>query len=161
MLIAAKHKSDVQKLKDILSAEFEIKDLGPANKTLCMEIYRDKSRKKLFLSQKGYIQKILSRFDMSTAKPIDTPSAANAHLSVAFAPKPTEEKEYMSRVPYASAVGSLMYAMVCTIPDLVHAVSVVSRFMGEPGKEHWQAVKQIFRYLRSTSDVGLIYGDHT
>ena len=54
-----------------------------------------------------------------------------------------------------------MYAMVCTRPDLAHAVSVVSRFMGEPGKEHWQAVKRIFRYLRSTSDVGLIYGDDT
>ncbi|XP_047334054.1 secreted RxLR effector protein 161-like [Impatiens glandulifera] len=64
----------------------------------------------------------------------------------------------MSHVPYASAVGSLMYAMVCTRPDLAHAVSVVSRFMGDPGKEHWQAVKRIFRYLRGTSDIGLSYG---
>ena len=54
-----------------------------------------------------------------------------------------------------------MYAMVCTRPDLAHAVSVVSRFMGKPGKEHWQAVKRIFRYLRGTSDVGLIYGGDT
>ncbi|CAO2820788.1 unnamed protein product [Amaranthus hypochondriacus] len=51
-----------------------------------------------------------------------------------------------------------MYAMVCTRPDLAHAVSVVSRFMSQPGKEHWQAVKRIFRYLKGTSDVGLIYG---
>ncbi|KAJ4700747.1 Retrovirus-related Pol polyprotein from transposon TNT 1-94 [Melia azedarach] len=126
-----------------------------------VEIYRDRSKKKLFLSQKGYIQKILSRFGMSTAKPIDTPSAANAHLSVAFAPKSVEEKEYMSRVPYTSAVGSLMYAMVCTRPDLAQSVSVVSRFMGEPSKEHWQAVKRIFRYLKGTFDVGLIYGGDT
>ncbi|KAJ4702606.1 Retrovirus-related Pol polyprotein from transposon TNT 1-94 [Melia azedarach] len=110
---------------------------------------------------KGYIQKILSRFGMSTAKPIDTPSAANAHLSVAFAPKSVEENEYMSRVPYASAVGSLMYAMVCTRPDLAQSVSVVSRFMGKPGKEHWQAVKRIFRYLKGTFDVGLIYRGDT
>ncbi|KAJ4723126.1 Retrovirus-related Pol polyprotein from transposon TNT 1-94 [Melia azedarach] len=142
MLIAAENKSDVQKLKDILSVEFEMKDLGAARKILGMEIYRDRSKKKLFLSQKGYIQKILSRFGMSTAKPIDTPSAANAHLSVAFAPKSVEEKEYMSRVPYASAVGSLM-------------------FMGEPGKEYWQAVKRIFRYLKGTFDVGLIYRGDT
>jgi len=54
-----------------------------------------------------------------------------------------------------------MYAMVCTRPNLAHAVSVASRFMGEPGKEHWQAVKRIFRYLRGTSDVGLIYGGDT
>ncbi|KAJ4718340.1 Retrovirus-related Pol polyprotein from transposon TNT 1-94 [Melia azedarach] len=161
MLIAAENKSDVQKLKDLLSVEFEMKDLGAARKILGMEIYRDRSKKKLFLSQKGYIQKILSRFGMSTAKPIDTPSAANALMSVAFAPKSVEEKEYMSRVLYASVVGSLMYAMVCTRPDLAQSVSVVSRFMGEPGKEHWQAVKRIFRYLKGTFDVGLIYRGDT
>ncbi|KAJ4710008.1 Retrovirus-related Pol polyprotein from transposon TNT 1-94 [Melia azedarach] len=161
MLIAAENKSDVQKLKDLLSVKFEMKDLGAARKILGMEIYRNRSKKKLFLSQKGYIQKILSRFGMSTAKPIDTSSAANAHLSVAFVPKSVEEKEYMSRVPYASAVGSLMYAMVCTRPDLAQSVSVVSRFMGEPGKEHWQAVKRIFRYFKGTFDVGLIYRGDT
>ncbi|KAJ4705295.1 Retrovirus-related Pol polyprotein from transposon TNT 1-94 [Melia azedarach] len=124
MLIATENKSDVQKLKDLLSVEFEMKDLGATQKILGMEIYRDRSKKKLFLSQKGYIQKILSRFGMSTAKPIDTPSAANAHLSVAFAPKSVEEKEYMSRVPYTSVVGSLMYAMVCTRPDLAQSCLV-------------------------------------
>eukprot|EP00253_Pinus_taeda_P035326 PITA_35326 len=61
------------------------------------------------------------------------------------------------RVPYASAVGSLMYAMVCTRPDISHAVGVLSRFMSKPGKEHWIAVKRVFRYLRGTSDYGLCY----
>ena len=65
---------------------------------------------------------------------------------------------YMSHVPYASTVESLMYAMVCTRPDIAHAVSVVSRFMIKPGKEHWQVVKHIFQYLKGTSDIGLIYG---
>jgi hypothetical protein len=54
--------------------------------------------------------------------------------------------DYMSKVPYASAVGSLMYAMVCTRPDIAHAVGVVSRYMNNPGKEHWMAVKWILRY---------------
>ncbi|CAA7049382.1 unnamed protein product [Microthlaspi erraticum] len=157
MLVAAKSMCDIQKLKGLLSAEFDMKDLGAAKKILGMEILRDRKQKKLFLSQKSYIQKVLARFGMSTAKPIDTPFASNAHLTI-FASHSEEEKEYMSRVPYARAVGSLMYAMVCTRPDLAHAVSVVSRFMGQPGKEHWQAVKRIFRYLRGTSDVGLIYG---
>ena len=62
---------------------------------------------------------------------------------------------YMSRVPYASAVGSLMYVMVCTRPDIAHAVSVVSRFMNKPGKEHWQAAKC---YLKGTSNIAIIYG---
>eukprot|EP00253_Pinus_taeda_P031116 PITA_31116 len=72
-------------------------------------------------------------------------------------PKTQEEEEDMSRVPYASAAGSLMYAMVCTRPDIAHAVGVLSRFMSKPGKEHWTTVKQVFRYLRGTSDYGLCY----
>ncbi|CAN1802350.1 Retrovirus-related Pol polyprotein from transposon TNT 1-94 [Linum perenne] len=64
----------------------------------------------------------------------------------------------MSRVPYSSAVGSLMYAMVCSRPDLSHALSVVSRYMANPGREHWQAVQWIFRYLRGTSKACLQFG---
>jgi len=134
-----------------------MKDLGAAKKILGMEILRDKNQNKLFLSQKGYIQKVLNKFGMLSAKSVDTPFAANIHLTM-FAPQSEEDKEYMSRVPYANAVGSLMYDMVCTRPDLAHTVSVVSRFMGQPGKEHWLAVKRIFRYLKGTSDVCLIYG---
>eukprot|EP00253_Pinus_taeda_P004701 PITA_04701 len=76
---------------------------------------------------------------------------------VAKCPKTQEEEEDMSRVPYASAVGSLMYAMVCTRPDIAHAVRVLSRFMSKPRKEHWIAVKRVFRYLRGTSEYGLSY----
>jgi len=63
----------------------------------------------------------------------------------------------MSRVPYASAVGSLMYAMVCIRPNIAHAVGVLSRFMSKLGKERWTVVKQAFKYLRGTSDYGLCY----
>eukprot|EP00253_Pinus_taeda_P007092 PITA_07092 len=72
-------------------------------------------------------------------------------------PKTQEEEEDMSHVPYASAVGSLMYVMVCTRPDIAHAVGVLSIFMSKPGKEHWTIVKRVFRYLRGTSDYGLCY----
>eukprot|EP00253_Pinus_taeda_P023158 PITA_23158 len=67
-------------------------------------------------------------------------------------PKTQEKEEDMSRVPYVSAVGSLMYAMVCTRPDIAHAVGVLSRFMSKLGKEHWTTVRRVFRYLRGTSD---------
>jgi hypothetical protein len=63
----------------------------------------------------------------------------------------------MSHVPYASAVGSLMYAMVCTRPDIAHAVGVLSRYMSKPGKEHWTTVKRVFRYLHGTTSYGLCY----
>ncbi|KAL6514983.1 hypothetical protein OROGR_020562 [Orobanche gracilis] len=65
----------------------------------------------------------------------------------------------MDNVPYASAVGSLMYAMVCTRPDIAHAVGVVSRFLSNSGKKHWEAVKRIFRYLRGTSKLGITFGN--
>ncbi|CAL1393514.1 unnamed protein product [Linum trigynum] len=86
MIIAARSKSNIQKLKGLLSAKFEMKDLGAAQKILGMEIYRDSLKKKLFLSQKSYIQKILSRFGISSAKPLNTPSASNVHQSSAYAP---------------------------------------------------------------------------
>jgi len=78
-------------------------------------------------------------------------------LSAEQCPKTQEEEEDMSRVPYASVVGSLMYAMVCTRPDIAHAVGVLSKFMSKLGKEHWIAVKRVFRYLHGTSDYGLCY----
>nr|GEY48941.1 retrovirus-related Pol polyprotein from transposon TNT 1-94 [Tanacetum cinerariifolium] len=63
----------------------------------------------------------------------------------------------MSNVSYANAVGSLMYLMVCTRPDIAYAVSVVSRYLTNPGKNHWEAVKWILKYLRGTANVGLVY----
>ncbi|KAI4347747.1 hypothetical protein L6164_008530 [Bauhinia variegata] len=67
-------------------------------------------------------------------------------------------KEEMKKVPYASVVGSLMYAMVCTRPNVAHAVGVVSRYLSNPSKEHWQVVKWILRYLRGTSRFCLCFG---
>jgi hypothetical protein len=63
----------------------------------------------------------------------------------------------MFRVPYSLAVVSLMYVMVCTRPYIAHAVGVVSRYMNNPGKEHWEAVKWILRYLRGTASHALCF----
>ncbi|GKE90930.1 hypothetical protein Tco_1572025, partial [Tanacetum coccineum] len=65
---------------------------------------------------------------------------------------------FTSKVSYANAVGSLMYLMVCTRPDIAYAVSVVSRYLANTGKNHWEAVKWILKYLRGTANVGLVYG---
>ena len=63
----------------------------------------------------------------------------------------------MSRIPFASAVGSLMYAMLCTRPDICYAVGIVSRYQSDPGEEHWIALKHILKYLRRTRDYMLVY----
>lgn len=95
---------------------------------------------------------------MSNAKIVSTPLANHFKLSLDQCPKTGAEAEYMSKVPYASAVGCLMYAMVCTRPDLAQAVSQVCKFMSKPGKQHWEAVKWIFRYLKGTTGHGIMFG---
>src|SRR5438105_3914916 len=95
---------------------------------------------------------------MHNAKPVSTPLATYFRLSSALCPVSKDDIEYMSRVPYFSAVGSLMYVMVCSRPDLSHALSVVSRYTVNPGKEHRNVVQWIFRYLRDTSNVCLQFG---
>ena len=94
---------------------------------------------------------------MQDSKPVNVPIPVGVKLFAEQCPKTQEEEEYMSRVPYASAVSSLMYAMVYTRPDIAHEMGVLSRFISNLGKEHWTTVKQIFKYLRGTSDYGLCY----
>ena len=132
ILIAAQNKGEIEVLKKLLSSEFEMKDLGDAKKILGMEIYRDKVAGKLFLSQKTYIQKILQKFGMANSKPVSTPFVKSIRLSSDMSPRSEFEISSMKRVPYSNAVGSLMYAMVCTWPDIAYSVSVVSRFMSNP-----------------------------
>jgi hypothetical protein len=134
-----------------------MKDMGEANFVLGVKITRDRSKKLLSLSQGTYIKKILERFHMHNSKPIDTPMEKGCTLSLDQCPKNDEEKNQMSKVPYASAIGSLMYAMLCTRPDICFAVDMVSHYQSNPGPAHWRAVKRILRYLRGTSDHALCY----
>ncbi|GJR11302.1 retrovirus-related pol polyprotein from transposon TNT 1-94 [Tanacetum coccineum] len=122
----------ISKLKAQLAREFEMKDLGPANKILGMQIHRDRVSRKIWLSQKSYVKKILQRFNMQDCKPISTPFATNIKLSSKMSPSSEKERMEMSRVPSCLA---------------------------EPGKKHWEAVKRILRYIKGTSDVALCYGE--
>ena len=101
-----------------------------------MRIIRDNANGILKLSQSKYVKKVLNRFNMNKAKPVSTPLGSHFKLSKEQSPKTEEEMDYMSKVSYASTIGSLMYAMVCTRPNIAHAVGVVSRFMSRPGKQH-------------------------
>ena len=112
----------------------------------------------MFLTQQSYIQKVLVRFGMNYGKQVQTPLASHFKLSAAQCPQTEAEQQKMACIPYSSAVGSLMYAMVLTRPDISHDVSLVSRFMANPGYEHWRVVQWIMRYLKGTLEVGLVYG---
>ena len=113
-----------------------MKDLGAAKQILSIRIIRDKTNGTLKFSQSEYVKKVFSRFNMNEAKPVSTPLGSHFKLSKEQSPKTEEERDYMNKVSYASTIDSLMYAMVCTRPNIVHTVGVVSRFMSRLGKQH-------------------------
>ena len=127
-----------------------MKDLGEASYVLGIQLIRDCKNKLLALSQASYIDKVLARFLMRNSKKGLLPARHGIALSKEQCLKTPQEEEDMRRVPYASAVGSLMYAMLCTRPDIFYAVGIVSRFQSNPGLDHWIAVKHILKYLRRT-----------
>jgi hypothetical protein len=148
----------LQQVKSWLGKCFSMKDLGEATYILGIKIYRDRSQKLLGLSQSTYIDKVLRRFNMHDSKKGFIPMQHGLCLSKTQSPSTKEERDRMNKIPYASAIGSIMYAMLCTRPDVSYALSATSRYQSDPGDAHWVAVKNILKYLRRTKDSFLIYG---
>ena len=144
-------------VKGWLQKQFDMKDLGKANYILGIKLLRDRKNKVLALSQALYIDKILTRFNMENSKKGTLPFRHGVHLSKEQSPKTFEQKERMSMIPFTSEIGSLMYAMLCTRPDICYAVGIVSWYQSDLGEEHWIAVKHILKYLRRTRDYMLVY----
>ena len=109
-----------------------MKDLGDAYFVLGIQILRDRSRGILGLSQKSYIEKVLERFGMKDCSSGDTPVAKGDKFNFSQCPKNDFEIKEMQKIPYASAVGSLMYAQVCTRPDLAIIVGLLGRYLSNP-----------------------------
>ena len=127
--------------------KFEMKDLSDASFVLGIQIHQDQSQGILGLSQKSYIEKILKRFSQHDCKPGDTPVAKGEKFSLSQRPKNNFEIQEMQKIPYASAIGSLMYAQVCTGPDIAYIVGMLGRYLSNPGKDHWIAAKRVMRNL--------------
>ena len=79
---------------------------------------------------------MLKRFNMEEAKKGFLPMSHGIHLSKTQCPTTTDERERMSKVPYASAIGSIMYAIISTCPNVSYALSVTSRYQSDPGESH-------------------------
>ncbi|XP_070010450.1 secreted RxLR effector protein 161-like [Nicotiana sylvestris] len=105
----------------------------------------------------GMLDSIKQWFSMHDSKKGFLPFRHGVSLSKDQSPKTNGEIEKMKAVPYASAMGSLMYVMLCTRPDICFVVGVVSRFQSNPGREHWTTVKHIIKYLKRTRDYMLVY----
>ncbi|KAL2254482.1 UNVERIFIED_CONTAM: Retrovirus-related Pol polyprotein from transposon TNT 1-94 [Sesamum indicum] len=155
MLITSPSLNLIESLQNDLSNNFEMKNLGDAKKILGMDIHRNRKRFSILLNQKSYIHSVLKRFSMENSKPTSVPLAAHFQLSKDQCPKTSSEKDKMSKIPYSNVIGSIMFLMVCTRPDIAYAISCLSRYMSNPGPPHWEALKWLLRYLRGTDNIGI------
>ena len=141
ILIMGSNNEVIKTTKEMFNNKFDMKDLGVANVILGIKI--SKTSDGLILSQSHYIEKILKKFKQNDSSPMRTPVDVNLHLS-------KNNGKSLSQQEYAQAIGSLMYVMNCTRPDIAYAVSKLSRYTSNPGLDHWKAIVRVLRYLKYT-----------
>lgn len=156
--LSASSMALVEQFKAELRKHVEITDLGELHWLLGVEVRRDRENGTLGLSQGSYIDQILARYNLEEVKPVSIPMDPSVKLSSAQAPRTAAEHTVMRDKPYLEAVGSLMYAMLATRPDIAFAVNVLSRFGQNPGIAHWEALVRVFKYLKGTRNLWLTFG---
>jgi hypothetical protein len=152
--------SDVHLLletKSFLFSHFDMKDLDEASYVLRIEIHRDREKGVLGLSQKSYIEKVLKKFNMHKCNPMLAPIVKGVKFGKFQSYRNQYEIDEMKAIPYASAIGSLMYAQVCTRPDLAFVTGMLERYQKNSDKPHWDEVKKALRYLQGTKGFMLTY----
>ena len=152
-IVMAKDAAVKDKFKQDICAQFKMRDMGAVDKFLGMKIVRDRAARVLSLRSTLHIDDMLARFSMSDAKIASTP-LPNKCCLMAYAEGDTL---LSASTPYRALVGSLLYVATWTRPDIAFAVSQVARFQSKPTTVHWQAAKDILRYLKGTREMGLTY----
>ena len=146
-MIVGYDRKKIEILKQALSKSFELKDTSLAKKVVAIHIVWDKTKRLFWLSNEKYVTNLLQRLSVENVRP------TSSKLSEKQCLRTKTEKVEMSKVPYASTVRSLIYAMFW--PNIRYVVGVVNMYMSNPRREHWVALKWIFRYLIGTSNVCL------
>src|SRR5437667_6018079 len=152
LIIFGKDMASINELKAQLNEEYEMKDLGELKYFLGIQVHRDRERKIIHINQSRYNRTILERYGMQNSKPASVPLSTGTRLVKATTMDVlTDQKEYQS------IIGSLMYAMLATRPDLAQSIQQISQFSQMPTTTHEKAVKQAFRYINGTVDEGITY----
>ena len=148
LLICCSDAKELEDLKLRLASEFSMKDLGPVKLFMGLEIER--SDDKLIISQQKFIEKVLCKFGMSDCNPIATPMEVGLKLERA-------EENKRTKHPYRELLGSLMYIMIGSRPDICYALTYLSRFQDCASDVHWAHLKRLLRYLKGTTKLCLQY----
>jgi hypothetical protein len=135
----------IKEVKEFLSQNFEMKDLGEADVILNIKLVKE-SNGGVILTQSHYVEKVLNRFGYSDYKPVSTPYDASLILR--------KNKRIMrDQLRYSQIIGSLIYLASATRPDISFAVSKLSRFVSNPGDDHWKALDRVMRYLKGDNEL--------
>ena len=148
----------MKKVKDEISKDFRITDLGEIHWILGFEVKRDREKCTISLSQALYIKVILQHYGFENIKPRATPMDPNTKLSKSDAPKTSKEFVEMKNRPYCESVGSLNFAANGTRVDIAYIVGILLKYLDNPGPMHWEAVKWVFAYLSRTIDWAMMFG---
>lgn len=154
--LASNSQASIDKTIKELEVHFKLRDLGPTSFLLGMKVTRDLPNHSISLSQTQYIEDMLDRYGFAGCTPVSTPMDPGLVLQKTQSMS-EEDKEFMSKAPYLSAVGSLTYLAQSTRPDIAYAVGVLARYNSNPSPIHWKAIKHLFRYLKDTKDYKLVY----
>ena len=128
-----------------MKKRFWMHDLGSVSFYLGMNIKRNREHHTIDIHQHSYIRTILGKFRMAESRPVATPMAMNLH-------KRTPDEEACDPTIYQSMIGSLMYAMTTTWPDIAYAIGVLSRYNYDQSNENIVAPERVFQYLNSMTD---------
>ena len=153
-LIFSKNRAEIETLKEYLNTQFKMKDEGPCVWFCGIRVVRDRPNRKIHLVQDAYIDKVLRQFGMENCKPKANPMDPGSLDSMVNNTEKATEDDIKQ---YQSVIGSLMYAMIQTRPDLAFTVSVLSRFAANPSRAHIRAAYKTLQYLKGTKYLGITF----
>jgi hypothetical protein len=135
-LLVSSDKNLLHEIRGFLLSNFDMKGLGDTSYVLGIEIHRDRTKRVLGLSQKAYIEKVLKRYNMQECSTTPVPYMKGDKLGTFQSLRNQLEIDEMKLIPYASAVGRIMYTQVCKCPDLAFVTGLLGRFQSNPGIKH-------------------------
>ena len=148
---------EIEKRKDEMGKEWEIKDVGENDYFLGMRVQQDLTTGTIRLTQRPYWEHVVNRFSLEHVPLRNVPLPVGITLNNDMSPKTDLERQQMVDKPYRPVLGSVMWGQLATRPDLSFPVSLLSRFQANPGPEHWNALMHVIGYIKSTIDYGLTY----
>ena len=143
MLIIGSNDEMIKTTKKLINSKFDMKDMGVADVIMGINITRTSGG--IVFRQSHYVDKILEKFSGLDTSVSLTPVDLSLHFT-------KNNKESVSQLEYSRVIGSLMYLMSCTRPNIAYSVSRLSRYTSKPDATHWKGIVRVLRYLRYTRD---------